>query len=1343
MSEFWLHAVGNNNYVASVQNANTRKRLLSETKAAIKQLLMVSFEDSGGSVQNEAVVGICKCLEDTLKFGLKSKIKSFFSFIQYIDHYPKGKEGIEVVKTLSEVHTDEGRGRAWLRRCLATSELPDFFTILINNSDHVRVHYEDFALYSQHEEKNIFLSLLMGLSEIHLKVSYNERALDWSFDPSAKEPTNLPSITQPPMISQDTAVIVVNENEVKEKSQGKKKKRIKKKVALIESLDNDGDNDNDVQPDVPTTKQRSDSSFEQKPIESEEKPVPTIPEPTPTTNTPPPTIPTNSPPTPIISTPESPSPIVHNVNTSSVTTPTLEDNNNNNNVNTNIDTINNINTPTTPRTPTPTSEILSPENNVSNSNNNSNIVNNVSTPPPSRVRPNKPLPSKPLPPPPPQTKTNDPTTSTNTTTDVTKTTIEGNSNVKTNEANANTLTSIESNHPQAEVVIAAEKEVRESFSSTSPIKQSVNAEEGETLVKSDNGEKVENLDTKAENGSEDVMSSLPSYCYIPGLSTEVPDTPQSTPSTESSSLSISNSNNTTNDNTTPTEQPISSPRLTLEDSGSVPDQNAVEQENQTKVSEIEVKVGEEKVGSEENEKTEVENASDDVMSSLPSYCYIPGLSTEIEPEPEVSPVAAILPQVSTSPKSYQTILPPTFVVTESKAQETKVKDEITSSGNDVNQPSREISVSVSLEVPLIIENGVNKDSQLGVSIGTSTSSLELGVSFDSVSVLSSHAAPIHDLLHDQEDEFHTTTVDGKHVILDGASVEYADSIPDLDSALLSLSRSIEDLTDLDNFDDSISSNSVDIKSNGSHHTLTKTPSIEFVTAPSDNSPLRTAFLELHQTFTPPASPRDPQLLDYSKPDTAVSPQFNNGHLNHNEKSTSRSSGEFESTRAKPVSDTTSSPHHLAPVIASFVRSPDNSSTVISNPPSPNPVHEKPPLDPAFSPQATPPQQIETKADVNGVVNAPRKSSWKTSSSPPSHSTLGKSPDKESNNGNTTEKYRHSIVISETRKMGEKEQQALATKSVNGNDKESQRSSVSINTPPSSQKSSPVPVTKQSDAGNSSKRIIPKENDSLRSLKEPAKIWSPPRNRVYFNIHNPGKPQDQDYLCSGCGNEFSFGLFSTIRYCEYTGKLYCGKCHVGDSFFIPARVLHDWDHRAFPVSKHAKAFLEKSYREPLFDVLAINPALYKKSQSIASIRILRKQLFFLRDFIMTCSRSTLWKDLGLDAHPYLATDIHMYSLRDLINATDLLENMRSIVEKMFVHIKECELCKAKGSYCEFCSSREIIYPFQLSLAIQCVGECKGVFHRKCYNKSKCPKCLRIAKRKMMGTLQEQKSVMIKQ
>lgn len=37
-----------------------------------------------------------------------------------------------------------------------------------------------------------------------------------------------------------------------------------------------------------------------------------------------------------------------------------------------------------------------------------------------------------------------------------------------------------------------------------------------------------------------------------------------------------------------------------------------------------------------------------------------------------------------------------------------------------------------------------------------------------------------------------------------------------------------------------------------------------------------------------------------------------------------------------------------------------------------------------------------------------------------------------------------------------------------------------------------------------------------------------------------------------------GIFSKVRYCEFTGKYFCSSCHDNETYFIPSRILQSWD-----------------------------------------------------------------------------------------------------------------------------------------------------------------------------------------
>ena len=77
-----------------------------------------------------------------------------------------------------------------------------------------------------------------------------------------------------------------------------------------------------------------------------------------------------------------------------------------------------------------------------------------------------------------------------------------------------------------------------------------------------------------------------------------------------------------------------------------------------------------------------------------------------------------------------------------------------------------------------------------------------------------------------------------------------------------------------------------------------------------------------------------------------------------------------------------------------------------------------------------------------------------------------------------------------------------------------------------------------------------------------------------------------------GNFNYKGLLRGARFCEYTGKYHCHSCHSNEVSVIPARILFDWNFDNYRVSNRAKQFIEVLWREPIFDVLALNKQLYE-------------------------------------------------------------------------------------------------------------------------------------------------------
>ncbi|XP_053093951.1 run domain Beclin-1-interacting and cysteine-rich domain-containing protein isoform X2 [Pangasianodon hypophthalmus] len=248
-------------------------------------------------------------------------------------------------------------------------------------------------------------------------------------------------------------------------------------------------------------------------------------------------------------------------------------------------------------------------------------------------------------------------------------------------------------------------------------------------------------------------------------------------------------------------------------------------------------------------------------------------------------------------------------------------------------------------------------------------------------------------------------------------------------------------------------------------------------------------------------------------------------------------------------------------------------------------------------------------------------------------------------------------------------------------------------------------------------------------------WAPPRPQIIFNIHHAPKRKvlvmKQNYRCAGCGTRIDPDYIKRLRYCEYLGRYFCQCCHENAVAVVPGRVLCKWDFSKYYVSNFARDLLRKIAQDPLFNLNDINSGLYKKVKNLEAVRVLRLQLFHMKNLFKTCrlAKEVLQHFDSVPAH--LTEDLHLFSLNDLtaVRAGDLAPKLRDLVRVGSEHVASCVLCQAKGFVCEFCGNdKDIIFPFELNKCRRC-EECSACYHRSCFkNKSVCPRCRRLAERR---------------
>ncbi|XP_012373119.2 run domain Beclin-1-interacting and cysteine-rich domain-containing protein isoform X2 [Octodon degus] len=247
-------------------------------------------------------------------------------------------------------------------------------------------------------------------------------------------------------------------------------------------------------------------------------------------------------------------------------------------------------------------------------------------------------------------------------------------------------------------------------------------------------------------------------------------------------------------------------------------------------------------------------------------------------------------------------------------------------------------------------------------------------------------------------------------------------------------------------------------------------------------------------------------------------------------------------------------------------------------------------------------------------------------------------------------------------------------------------------------------------------------------------WAPPRPQIIFNVH-PAPTRKiavakQNYRCAGCGIRTDPDYIKRLRYCEYLGKYFCQCCHENAQMVIPSRVLRKWDFSKYYVSNFSKDLLLKIWNDPLFNVQDINSALYRKVKLLNQVRLLRVQLYHMKNMFKTCRLAKELLD-SFDTVPgHLTEDLHLYSLNDLTATKkgELGPRLTELTQAGAAHVERCMLCQAKGFICEFCQKEEdIIFPFELQKCRIC-EECKACYHKACFKSGRCPRCERLQARR---------------
>ncbi|XP_073519940.1 protein associated with UVRAG as autophagy enhancer [Phyllobates terribilis] len=271
-------------------------------------------------------------------------------------------------------------------------------------------------------------------------------------------------------------------------------------------------------------------------------------------------------------------------------------------------------------------------------------------------------------------------------------------------------------------------------------------------------------------------------------------------------------------------------------------------------------------------------------------------------------------------------------------------------------------------------------------------------------------------------------------------------------------------------------------------------------------------------------------------------------------------------------------------------------------------------------------------------------------------------------------------------------------------------------------------------------MIPEEFESSVCLAEEIKRfrmmddedWSPPRFQVITTVHQYIRRDvivaSQNYFCAGCGTKVEPRYTSRLRYCDYLGKYFCDCCHHYSESSIPGRILSKWNFSKYYVSNFSKSVVDKIWDSHTFNVQSENPALYKKVKDLNRVKEVQQQLIHIRKLVTTCRFADSIIKAFEDVPSHLTEELHLFTMADLYNVKQksLLPGLHELLALAVAHVEKCELCNAKGFFCEFCRNSDVIFPFQTDICRRC-EDCKTCYHKECFKINDCPKCIRIKAR----------------
>ncbi|XP_064641818.1 sorting nexin-29-like isoform X2 [Lineus longissimus] len=170
--------------------------------------------------------------------GVLAEIKNLETepaFWQFVKEY-LNKHELQRYAMLKNIHTDAGRGRAWLRSAFNEHSLERYMHMMIGDDSLLVQYYEDWAFLRDQERSSMLPMMAAGLGSILFAITIDDPELN-TIRP-AQGLLDLPfNHAMAPVHDEDQKPVIAGEAAINENVKVKKEKRKKKKVAKLVSFD--------------------------------------------------------------------------------------------------------------------------------------------------------------------------------------------------------------------------------------------------------------------------------------------------------------------------------------------------------------------------------------------------------------------------------------------------------------------------------------------------------------------------------------------------------------------------------------------------------------------------------------------------------------------------------------------------------------------------------------------------------------------------------------------------------------------------------------------------------------------------------------------------------------------------------------------------------------------------------------------------------------------------------------------------------------------------------------------------------------------------------------------------